>query len=75
MKQEWAIMRLGDAATFINGYPFKPSDWSNIGLPIIRIQNLTESSQNINYYAGQIDKRYDSGWGCINIMVCKPWGL
>ena len=58
MKQEWAIMRLGDAATFINGYPFKPSDWSNIGLPIIRIQNLTESSQNINYYAGQIDKRY-----------------
>ena len=51
-------MRLGDAATFINGYPFKPSDWSNIGLPIIRIQNLTESSQNINYYAGQIDKRY-----------------
>lgn len=58
MKQEWAIMRLGDAATFINGYPFKPSDWSNIGLPIIRIQNLTESSQNINYYAGQIDKQY-----------------
>ena len=32
--------RLGDIATYINGYAFKPEDRRNEGLPIIRIQDL-----------------------------------
>ena len=40
------MVKLGDTATFINGYPFKPSDWSNEGLEIVRIQNLTKSNSN-----------------------------
>ncbi len=31
------MARLGDIATYINGFAFKPSDWSEGGLPIIRI--------------------------------------
>ena len=31
--------KLGDIATFINGYAFKPSDRGEVGLPIIRIQD------------------------------------
>ncbi|KTR25783.1 hypothetical protein RSA11_13650 [Exiguobacterium indicum] len=50
--------RLGDIATFINGYAFKPEQWGNEGLPIIRIQNLTNSSKEINYYNGNINEKY-----------------
>ena len=39
---------LGDVADFINGYAFKPEDWHDDGLPIVRIQNLTDSSKPIN---------------------------
>lgn len=41
--------RLGDVARFINGAAFKPEDWVNEGLPIIRIQNLTGTGEHFNY--------------------------
>jgi type I restriction enzyme, S subunit len=43
-----ASARLGDVAEFVNGAAFKPSDWSTSGLPIIRIQNLTDPSKPFN---------------------------
>ncbi|HET5917019.1 TPA: restriction endonuclease subunit S, partial [Streptococcus pneumoniae] len=51
-------VKLGQVATFINGYAFKPQDWSSEGKEIIRIQNLTKTSKGINYYSGTIDKKY-----------------
>ncbi|WP_081574846.1 restriction endonuclease subunit S [Streptococcus pneumoniae] len=51
-------VKLGQVATFINGYAFKPQDWSSEGKEIIRIQNLTKTSKEINYYSGTIDKKY-----------------
>lgn len=51
-------VKLGEVATFINGYAFKPQDWSSEGREIIRIQNLTKTSTEINYYSGTIDKKY-----------------
>ena len=51
-------VKLGEVATFINGYAFKPQDWSTEGKEIIRIQNLTKTSKEINYYSGKIDKKY-----------------
>ena len=47
---------VGEVATFINGYAFKPQDWSSEGKEIIRIQNLTKTSKEINYYSSTIDK-------------------
>ena len=47
-------MRLGDAARFINGAAFKPTDWVNEGLPIIRIQNLTGTGEHFNYTTRQV---------------------
>ena len=52
------IMNLGQVATFINGYPFKPTQWAFEGIPIIRIQDLTGSQNNIHYFKGAIDKKY-----------------
>ena len=54
----WNTVRLGDVATFINGFPFKPSDWSNEGMEIIRIQNLTKGASETNYFKGEIPGKY-----------------
>jgi type I restriction enzyme S subunit len=58
LPRDWEIGELGEVADYINGYGFGPSEWSKYGRPIIRIQNLTGSSANINYYDGEIDHRY-----------------
>ncbi len=42
------LMALGDTARFINGAAFKPTDWEDEGLPIIRIQNLTGTGEKFN---------------------------
>ena len=58
MKQKWEYKKLGDVATFINGYPFKPSEWTTEGLPIIRIQNLNNPFAEYNYFDKTLDGRY-----------------
>ena len=45
---KWPMVELGEVAEYINGFAFKPEDWHGSGTPIIRIQNLTGSSSNIN---------------------------
>jgi len=56
---EWEIRKLKYTGSFINGYAFEPSDWRDNGKEIIRIQNLTGSSNTINYYGGTIDEKYN----------------
>lgn len=53
------MAKLGDVATYINGYAFKPSDWSDTGVPIIRIQDLTGNSYQANRYNGEYAKKYE----------------
>jgi len=48
---------LDKVANFYNGRAFKPEEWQTRGLPIIRIQNLTGSSDEINYFDGAYDER------------------
>lgn len=54
----WEIVNLGDVATFVNGYPFKPTEWATEGLEIIRIQNLTKGSSETNYFKGTVPAKY-----------------
>lgn len=68
-------VRLGDVATFVNGYAFKPSDWSNEGLEIIRIQNLTKSSSEANYYSGTIAEKYKVEYGDVLISWSATLGI
>ena len=44
----WNFVELGEIANYINGYAFRPKDWTEEGIPIIRIQNLTGSSDKVN---------------------------
>ena len=72
---DWEIINLGDAATFINGYAFKPTDWSSDGLEIIRIQNLTKGSSDINYFSGEISDRYKVKYGDLLISWSATLGI
>ncbi|MGO4822205.1 MULTISPECIES: restriction endonuclease subunit S [unclassified Flavobacterium] len=50
--------RLGNIATFINGAAFKPEDWNDEGLRIIRIQNLTNPNKPYNRTLRKVDDKY-----------------
>lgn len=54
----WNTSKLKYLGQYINGYAFKPEEWGAKGVPIIRIQDLTGSNDNPNYFEGQIDKKY-----------------
>ena len=57
--KNWRYIKLGDVATHQNGYAFKPSDWKLEGLPIIRIQDLTNKNNTPHYTDGKgIDGKY-----------------
>lgn len=71
--EEW--VRLGDVATYINGYAFKPSDYSDTGLPIIRIQDLTGNAYQTNRYEGILSERYAVDDGDILISWSASLGV
>lgn len=50
----WKTKKLGETSTLHNGRAFKPTDWSNSGLPIVRIQNLNNPTLPFNYYDGEV---------------------
>lgn len=53
----WPVQPLKTVAGFTNGEAFKPSEWSDAGTPIIRIQNLNGGDE-FNFYEGSVDPRY-----------------
>ena len=69
------MARLGDIATYINGYAFKPSDWSDTGLPIIRIQDLTGNAYQANRYNGKYDAKYEVIDGDVLISWSASLGI
>ena len=67
--------RLGDLATYINGYAFKPADWGDTGLPIIRIQDLTGNSYQLNRYDGEYSERIEVNDGDVLISWSASLGV
>ncbi len=57
MPSHWDTRPLKYFARFINGAPFKPSDWGDSGTPIIRIENLNKG-RDFNYTTVEADERY-----------------
>ena len=52
--KEWEVKRLGEVCRLTNGMAFKPSDWIETGIPIVRIQNLNDENAPFNYCAPEI---------------------
>jgi len=73
--EEWELSNLGNIGKYVNGFAFKPSDWKKQGIPIIRIQNLTNSSKGFNYFDGKIDSKYEVNNGDILISWSASLGV
>lgn len=56
--ENWTWTYMNNIGEYINGKAFKPIDWDTKGLPIIRIQNLTGTNNEFNYFSGEIEEKY-----------------
>lgn len=56
--EDWEIHTIGDSMRLINGRAFKPEDWKERGIPIIRIQNLNDPDSTFNYCTTSIEDRH-----------------
>ena len=54
----WPKKRIGELVHLYNGRAFKPTDWTESGLPIVRIQNLNSPDSPYNCYDGVVDEAY-----------------
>ena len=54
----WTIIKVGNAAEYINGRAFKPEEWKSKGLPIIRIQNLNDVNAPYNRSTTEYESKY-----------------
>ena len=58
-KGKWIEKKLGQMCHLTNGMAFKPSDWTEKGIPIVRIQNLNDENASFNYCDPDIiDNKY-----------------
>jgi type I restriction enzyme S subunit len=54
----WSVTKVKRLGEYINGFPFKPTEWKGEGRPIIRIQNLTKQAAPFNYSTSTLPPRY-----------------
>ena len=67
--------RLGDIATYINGYAFKPEDRGSTGLPSIRIQDLTGNAYDLGFYDGKYPEKIEINDGDVLISWSASLGV
>jgi type I restriction enzyme, S subunit len=58
LPEGWDYKQVSGVLTLRNGYPFKPTDWTSSGRPIIRIQNLKSHAAAYNHYQGELPDRF-----------------
>ncbi len=58
LPEGWTVLTVGKVADYINGRAFKPSEWEQTGLPIIRIQNLNDEEAAYNYSTAHFEDKY-----------------
>jgi type I restriction enzyme S subunit len=56
--KDWEVRPIRAVCKLINGRGFKPYEWQDTGLPIIRIQNLN-GSDDFNFFQGDYDKKLE----------------
>ena len=59
----WVEVPIGDLCDLRNGRAFKPAEWTDEGIPIVRIQNLNNWQAKFNHYQGEVDANHLLGGG------------
>lgn len=54
----WIQTSIGSLCNLINGRAFKPKEWRESGLPIIRIQNLNNPNATYNHFDGELADKH-----------------
>ena len=68
-------VNLGDVATYINGYAFKPEQRGKKGLPIIRIQDLNGNRHDLGFFDGEYPEQVEINTGDILISWSGSLGV
>jgi type I restriction enzyme S subunit len=63
MKNGFVPAPIGSVCRLVNGRAFKPGDWSEDGIPIVRIQNLNGPEKPFNYFRGRPNPKHLIGDG------------
>lgn len=58
LPDSWTVKTVGEIGTYLNGFAFKPTQWGDEGLPIVRIQNLNDRTKPFNFYDGEVPEKY-----------------
>jgi type I restriction enzyme S subunit len=56
--KRWPTRPIGDVCDLVNGRAFKPNDWEQAGVPIIRIQNLNDATKPFNYTTQALPEKF-----------------
>lgn len=56
--QDWREASFASLADYANGRAFKPEDWGESGLPIIRIAQITNPGSETDFYDGVVEPRH-----------------
>lgn len=56
--QRWKRVRIGDSVRLVNGAAFKPIDWTENGIPIVRIQNLNNPEASFNRTTRELPEKF-----------------
>jgi type I restriction enzyme S subunit len=59
----WVVAPIGELCDLRNGRAFKPAEWTDEGIPIVRIQNLNNWQAKFNHYQGEVDANHLLGGG------------
>jgi len=58
MRDGWVETNLEGIAEYINGYPFKPADLGETGVPVIRIKQLLDPNEPVDRTETETPERY-----------------
>lgn len=75
---DWRNAKLTDLAEYINGYAFKPTDFSESGIPIVRIEQLKNPDGRFDFFDGKIPEKnhinnYDLVFSWSASLFLKLW--
>lgn len=56
--KNWCWTRIANLCCLSNGKAFKPTDWAETGIPIVRIQNLNNPEAEYNLYSGMVKDKF-----------------